>query len=68
MADAPGHAGHLNRGIVWVDGQTVVFPERDNRGKVYLYFCPDDTTVALGDVHGIGTYGVPDMLPDGGQP
>jgi pimeloyl-ACP methyl ester carboxylesterase len=47
------------------DGQTVVFPERDNRGKVYLYFCPDDTTVALKDVHGIGTYGVPDMLPDG---
>ncbi|MCK1791873.1 T6SS effector phospholipase Tle3 domain-containing protein [Pseudomonas violetae] len=47
------------------DGKTVVFPERDNRGKVYLYFCPDDTTVALDDVQGIGTYGVPDELPDG---
>lgn len=35
-----------------------VFPERDNRGKVYLYFCPDDTTVALDDVRGIGTFGV----------
>ncbi|MFJ1340086.1 DUF3274 domain-containing protein [Pseudomonas caricapapayae] len=42
-----------------------VFSERDNRGKVYLYFCPDDTTVALDDVEGIGTYGVPDTLPDG---
>ncbi|MFQ6576617.1 T6SS effector phospholipase Tle3 domain-containing protein, partial [Pseudomonas sp. UM16] len=42
-----------------------VFSERDNRGKVYLYFCPDDTTVALDDVEGIGTYGVPDSLPDG---
>lgn len=47
------------------DGKTVVFPERDNRGKVYLYFCPDDTTVALDDVQGIGTYGVPDALPNG---
>ncbi|RMV77075.1 hypothetical protein ALP05_00879 [Pseudomonas caricapapayae] len=39
-------------------GNLTVFPERDNRGKVYLYFCPDDTTVALDDVRGIGTYGV----------
>lgn len=46
-------------------GNLTVFPERDNRGKVYLYFCPDDTTVALDDVHGIGTYGVPNALPDG---
>ncbi|WP_313203038.1 DUF3274 domain-containing protein [Pseudomonas sp.] len=46
-------------------GNFSVFPERDNRGKVYLYFCPDDTTVALDDVHGIGTYGVPNTLPDG---
>ncbi|WP_122604001.1 T6SS effector phospholipase Tle3 domain-containing protein, partial [Pseudomonas viridiflava] len=46
-------------------GNLTVFPERDNRGKVYLYFCPDDTTVALDDVTGIGTYGVPDALPDG---
>ncbi len=42
-----------------------VFPERDNRGKVYLYFCPDDTTVALKDVQGIGTFGMPDVLPNG---
>ncbi|MDN4543320.1 DUF3274 domain-containing protein [Pseudomonas sp. C32] len=46
-------------------GNLSVFPERDNRGKVYLYFCPDDTTVALDDVRGIGTYGVPDATPDG---
>ncbi|EKT4465027.1 DUF3274 domain-containing protein [Pseudomonas putida] len=46
-------------------GNLTVFPERDNRGKVYLYFCPEDTTVALDDVKGIGTYGVPDTLPDG---
>lgn len=42
-----------------------MFPERDNRGKVYLYFSHDDTTVALRDVSGIGTFGVPDALPDG---
>lgn len=42
-----------------------MFPERDNRGKVYLYFCHEDTTVGLRDVSGIGTFGVPDALPDG---
>ncbi|RAU39521.1 DUF3274 domain-containing protein [Pseudomonas sp. RIT412] len=47
------------------DQSTLVFPERDNRGKVYLYFSHDDTTVALRDVSGIGTFGVPDALPDG---
>ncbi|MDD1967293.1 DUF3274 domain-containing protein [Pseudomonas putida] len=46
-------------------GNLTVFPERDNRGKVYLYFCPDDTTVALSEVQGIGTYGMPDVLSDG---
>jgi pimeloyl-ACP methyl ester carboxylesterase len=46
-------------------GNLSVFPERDNRGKVYLYFCPDDTTVALDKVEGIGTYGVPNTLADG---
>ncbi|AZF18668.1 DUF3274 domain-containing protein [Pseudomonas sp. R3-18-08] len=49
-------------------GNLTVFPERDNRGKVYLYFCPDDTTVALDAVHGIGTYGVPDVVPNDGRP
>ncbi len=49
------------------DGAMLVFPERDNRGKVYLYFSPDDTTVGLADVSGIGTLGVPDLV-DGGRP
>jgi hypothetical protein len=40
----------------------VTFTERDNRGKVYLYFCPEDTTVGLKSVRGIGTFGVPDRI------
>jgi hypothetical protein len=36
--------------------------DRDNRGKVYLYFCPEDMTVALGGVKGIGWQGVPDFM------
>lgn len=37
--------------------------DRDNRGKVYLYFCPEDMTVALDNIQGIGWQGVPDMIP-----
>lgn len=33
--------------------------DRDNRGKTYLYFCPEDMTVALNNVQGIGWQGVP---------
>lgn len=36
--------------------------DRDNRGKVYLYFCPEDMTVALAAVKGIGWQGVPDEI------
>jgi hypothetical protein len=36
--------------------------DRDNRGKVYLYFCPEDMTVALEHVAGIGWQGVPDAM------
>lgn len=36
--------------------------DRDNRGKVYLYFCPEDMTVALGGVRGIGWQGIPDFM------
>lgn len=36
--------------------------DRDNRGKVYLYFCPEDMTVALDNIQGIGWQGVPDYL------
>ena len=49
-----------HRGMVgakWVATQ----PERDNRGKVYLYFCPEDMTVALDKVQGIGWQGVPNV-------
>lgn len=43
-------------------GDWITFDERDNRGKVYLYFCPEDTVVGLDGVQGIGTFGVPDKL------
>ncbi|QDF98365.1 hypothetical protein CJ010_18375 [Azoarcus sp. DD4] len=43
-------------------GEHIVFAERDNRGKVYLYFCSHDLTVGLANVQGIGTFGVPDTL------
>jgi pimeloyl-ACP methyl ester carboxylesterase len=36
--------------------------DRDNRGKVYLYFCPEDMTVALSAVKGIGWQGVPNQM------
>lgn len=32
--------------------------ERDNRGKVYLYFSPDDATVGLPNIIGMGCWGV----------
>ncbi|WP_341809185.1 DUF3274 domain-containing protein [Xanthomonas oryzae pv. oryzicola] len=66
---APGYGGRAGHG--WTpsqgtrldaEGKQIVFAERDNRGKVYLYFCPQDTTVALDQVQGIGTYGVPDTV------
>ena len=72
QASAPGYGGRT--GSKWraeqgqrvgPDQSTLVFPERDNRGKVYLYFSHDDTTVGLSTVSGIGTFGVPDTLPDG---
>ncbi|WP_206955412.1 T6SS effector phospholipase Tle3 domain-containing protein [Trinickia acidisoli] len=44
----------------------ITFDERDNRGKVYLYFCPEDTVVGLKSMHGIGTFGVPDEVPADG--
>ncbi|HZV66324.1 MAG TPA: DUF3274 domain-containing protein, partial [Telluria sp.] len=36
--------------------------DRDNRGKVYLYFSPEDMTVALENIRGIGWQGVPDHM------
>ena len=43
-----------------VSGHTIAFKERDNRGRVYLYFSPEDRTVALWNTQGIGWQGVPD--------
>jgi hypothetical protein len=36
--------------------------DRDNRGKVYLYFCPEDMTVALDNIQGVGWQGIPDYI------
>lgn len=44
-------------GSKWLAGA-----DRDNRGKVYLYFCPEDMTVALDNMQGIGWQGVPDFM------
>ncbi|MET3135492.1 pimeloyl-ACP methyl ester carboxylesterase [Oxalobacteraceae bacterium GrIS 1.11] len=42
--------------------------ERDNRGKVYLYFSPDDITVGLPNIQGMGCWGIDDEhLPNLGK-
>jgi hypothetical protein len=56
------HAARRPPQPAWEPGE-----DRDNRGKVYLYFCPEDMTVALRNVQGIGWQGVPDQL-DGRHP
>lgn len=43
-------------------GKPTVFDERDNRGRVYLYWNPDDSTVAIPTVQGVGTNGIPDTV------
>lgn len=43
-----------------VEGRWKPDGDRDNRGKVYLYFSPEDMTVALDNMRGIGWQGVPD--------
>lgn len=58
LAELPNTSKH--RGVVgakWVAGE-----DRDNRGKVYLYFSPEDMTVGLANVQGIGWQGVPDYM------
>jgi pimeloyl-ACP methyl ester carboxylesterase len=40
--------------------QEITFTDRDNRGQIFLYFCPDDLTVGLASVQGIGWQGVPE--------
>lgn len=45
-----------------VEGRWKPDGDRDNRGKVYLYFSPEDMTVALENMRGIGWQGVPDHI------
>ncbi len=49
-----------------IRGESVSFDERDNRGCTYLYFTPQDQTVGLGNVQGIGWQGIGDVVD--GQP
>ncbi|MFD4839800.1 DUF3274 domain-containing protein, partial [Achromobacter sp. NPDC058515] len=41
-----------------IDGVEATFDERDNRGCTFLYFTPQDQTVGLTNVQGIGWEGV----------
>jgi hypothetical protein len=50
------------RGVVGLRWQHDSTYERDNRGKCYLYFSPDDATVGLVNILGIGYWGVYDGL------
>ncbi|KVA63919.1 DUF3274 domain-containing protein [Burkholderia cepacia] len=43
-----------------IGNAVIAFAERDNRGKVYLYFSPEDLTVGLKGVNGMGSEGLPD--------
>jgi pimeloyl-ACP methyl ester carboxylesterase len=56
LSELPNTAKHC--GVV--GGKWVADLDRDNRGKVYLYFSPEDMTVALANVQGIGWQGVPE--------
>ncbi|MDA5603594.1 DUF3274 domain-containing protein [Enterobacter sp. PI-10] len=38
---------------------------RDNNGKVYNYWCPQDGTVSLQNIQGFGWRGIPDKLASG---
>lgn len=49
-----------------VEGRWKPDGDRDNRGKVYLYFSPEDMTVALDNIRGIGWQGVPEYM-DGSE-
>ncbi|MFJ7141383.1 DUF3274 domain-containing protein [Pseudomonas protegens] len=45
-----------------IDGKKISFNERDNRGSIFLYFTPQDQTVGLANVQGIGWQGVDEHL------
>jgi hypothetical protein len=48
----------IGDGVVGQRWEPDIKKERDNRGKVYLYFSPDDATVGLPNIQGIGWWGV----------
>jgi len=48
-----------------IDGKAVTFTERDNRGGVFLYFSPQDQTVGMANVQGIGWQGVAEAVSYG---
>ncbi|WP_342706044.1 DUF3274 domain-containing protein [Burkholderia arboris] len=56
----PEHATRLTGPQDVVGNATLAFAERDNRGKVYLYFCPEDSTVAMTGINGMGASGLSD--------
>ena len=58
LSDLPDTAKH--HGVV--GAKWAAAKDRDNRGKVYLYFSPEDMTVALANVQGIGWQGVPEYI------
>lgn len=58
LAELPDTSKH--RGVV--GAKWVASGDRDNRGKVYLYFSPEDMTVGLANVQGIGWQGVPEFV------
>lgn len=72
MAD-PSKLDRCIGGLRWTGQQCattlhaseVNFDERDNRGHVTLYFTPQDQTVGLRNVQGIGWQGVPDEVLSG---
>lgn len=58
--DSRGLAGERWRRSAIVEGQAHAYADRDNRGFVHLYFCPEDLTVALPNIQGIGWCGAQD--------
>jgi len=52
------HLKTAGDGVVGLQWKPDARKERDNRGKVYLYFSPDDGTVGLPNIQGIGWWGV----------
>ena len=64
-ATQPAFADTQKLGSVGKDWRHDQRKERDNRGKLYLYFSPDDGTVGLPNIQGIGWWGVNDKALKG---